>query len=338
MRRSVWSFMIAVVTAFAAEQAFAQANQDIYVDLSVLDELSAGSVSSYAQPMFPVVEKKAVKPVVKAKKKVAKKVVVRPKKTPVTIIKPAQIVEPKDVAVREENSKRENIKKDIENQIFAAAPAEKEDVVLAAPVAPVKEEILPAEKIAEVASPLLPSENQTASEGNVLVKDADTSPKEDAVENVVVVDVEPISFPVQTKEPEPVAAESLENSVRVDKAVDLVPSAPKETSFEKAETVQETGNSLHFSGDSSDLTMEHQEQIDRIVMTFENPQVNKISILSYNVNDGVDTFRKKRLSLNRAVDVRSYLLQKGYKNFSIKVVNVESGSDKADTVELAELK
>ena len=98
------------------------------------------------------------------------------------------------------------------------------------------------------------------------------------------------------------------------------------------------GSNLVFSEGTDTLTEEHKAQIDAIIASFENALVNKIAIYSYNLDDGVDVFKKKRLSLNRAVEVRSYLLPKGYKNFSIKVVNVDSVSGKANTVEIEELK
>jgi hypothetical protein len=78
-------------------------------------------------------------------------------------------------------------------------------------------------------------------------------------------------------------------------------------------------------------------QLNEIVGHFKNEPTNKIAIYSYNVEDGGDSFRKKRLSLNRAVGIRSYLLKQGYKNFSIKVVNVDSDSSKENTVELEEI-
>ena len=86
------------------------------------------------------------------------------------------------------------------------------------------------------------------------------------------------------------------------------------------------------------MTDEDKARLDAIVASFENPAVNKIAIYAYNVDDGKDVFRKKRLSLNRAVEVRSYLLGKGYKNFSIKVVNISEPEDKENKVVVEELK
>ena len=79
-------------------------------------------------------------------------------------------------------------------------------------------------------------------------------------------------------------------------------------------------------------------KIDTIIKSFEDTNTNKIAIYSYNLDDGVDSFKKKRVSLNRAVEVRGYLIKQGYKNFSIKVININSNSNKVNTVELEEIK
>ena len=50
------------------------------------------------------------------------------------------------------------------------------------------------------------------------------------------------------------------------------------------------------------------------------------------------SFKKKRQSLDRAIAVRSYLLSKNYKNFSIKVVNVTDDDSKKNLVEIEEIK
>ena len=103
-------------------------------------------------------------------------------------------------------------------------------------------------------------------------------------------------------------------------------------------TKPEVVSKLVFSPDVDELSSEQQAQVDSIISSFEDASVNKIAIYAYNLDDGVDAFKRKRLSLNRAVSVRSYLLPKGYKNFSIKVINVDVASGKANTVELEEIK
>ncbi len=50
---------------------------------------------------------------------------------------------------------------------------------------------------------------------------------------------------------------------------------------------------------------------------------------------GGNDFKNKRLSLNRAVEIRSYLMTRGYKNFGIKIVNTDNRG-KQNTVEVFE--
>ena len=99
----------------------------------------------------------------------------------------------------------------------------------------------------------------------------------------------------------------------------------------------EVNNSIKFASGVDTLSSEQMSQINSIIGGFKDIEHNKIAIYSYNQDDGVDSFKKKRISLNRAIEVRSYLIKQGYKNFSIKVININSGSDKIDTVEIEEL-
>ena len=92
-----------------------------------------------------------------------------------------------------------------------------------------------------------------------------------------------------------------------------------------------------FDDDSIILTEANKQKIDSILASFNNVDSSKISILSYNYDDGQDAFKKKRQSLDRAVEVRAYLLSKGYKNFNnIKVINTNSDISKKNVVEIKE--
>ena len=94
---------------------------------------------------------------------------------------------------------------------------------------------------------------------------------------------------------------------------------------------------IAFADGVDELTAQQKAEIDVLTSKFKNTDKNKIAIYSYNLDDGVDSFKRKRISLNRAIEIRSYLLKKGYKNFSIKVINIGTGSDKINTVELEEI-
>jgi len=186
-------------------------------------------------------------------------------------------------------------------------------------------------------------------------------------DDIVVVDVEPVSKPRQPDKatviyqpkpveakPEPVVAEQpkpveakpepvvVEQPKPVEAKPEPVVVPPVVTKdskllIEEPKAVTKADNVIKFAEGVDELNEEQKVQISAIVAKYQNGPKNKIAIYSYNLDDGVDSFKKKRISLNRAVEVRSYLLKKGYKNFSIKVININSVSDKLNTVELKEI-
>ena len=101
---------------------------------------------------------------------------------------------------------------------------------------------------------------------------------------------------------------------------------------------QKISNDLLFAEGESDLTPAQEQQLDSILSNFKDAKNSKIAIVAYNLDNGTDTFLRKRNSLNRAVNIRSYLLKKGYKDYSIKVINVEDGDPRINTVNISERK
>lgn len=262
----------------------AKADDDIFVNLSVLDGLSAApqNISAPQGPLFPIVKKAApIKKRIKAKSKTAPKVKVVQKIKEET---PKKIIEDKKPQESTEQP-----------QIPYIESVEKVEVVDVEPILSKQEEIAP-KNVTDTVS-------------------ATSNP--DTVGNIApVADV--ASSQVTEQIPEKNAELLLDENVTV--------------------TNSQAVTKLTFLPEVDELTPEQQQQIDAAIASFEDALSNKIAIYAYNLDDGVDTFKRKRLSLNRAVAVRSYLLPKGYKNFSIKVVNVDASSGKTDTVELEEIK
>lgn len=222
--------------------------------------------------------------------------------------------------------------------------------------------ILP--KKAKVAKPIKKEIKKSKSKNEVVAKIPDNK------ESVVVVDVEPVSMPnnkVETTENKDGKVNTIKQAasddfvVVVDKepvdpkpdplvnngenAADVDPMKENDTDNKSELLVPEVSeapvptvnNSIKFADDIDELSAEQMVELDRIISHFKDANTNKIAIYSYNLDNGVDVFKKKRISLNRAVEVRSYLLKQGYKNFSIKVINVNSNSDKINSVELEEI-
>lgn len=323
MRNKV--IILSLVGVFCLSLAPQVSAQDVYVDMSVLDSLSGDDVVVYSQPMFPVVAGKPKKTTPKAK--------IMPKAKPAPKTKVAKVVAAPKV---------EKAKKTVAlpaDSIFKAAPAEVKDTVSAAPVAKVASEV---EMNNPQAAPLV-----DLSEKKVESYDSSS----DWVE---VVDVEPVSVPVAETPAMPAApvvlaapvipAEVVSGNIATstpitsEPVVVQAPAAPTLLVEPAVVAPTLTSSQITYVESISELNPEQQAQIDKIIAGFENAHVNKIAIFSFNLDDGKDVFKKKRLSLNRAVEVRSYLLQKGYKNFSIKVINVDESSDKINKVEIQELK
>ena len=108
----------------------------------------------------------------------------------------------------------------------------------------------------------------------------------------------------------------------------------------QASTSQATADKegIRFDEGSYEISAENEQKILSLIASFENPQKNKIAIYAYNYDNGENSFKKKKLSLDRATEIRSLLLNKGYKNFSIKVINVTDSQEKNNLVEIEEIK
>lgn len=337
-------FLICLIGAAFGLVVEAKAD-DVYVDLSVLNDLgpSSGPVM-HSEPLFPVIKKSAPKfPVVKksaSKKSAAKKVAVK---------KPV----PEKTVADKNADKQAKRKLKIKQKEIVKAPAAEEKIELpskpddifkveeivvekpasAAPVVEVKTEEIkeaeaPREFVAEVkdngAQSLVPHEEAT------VMPNQDVQVPAEAVKSVSVSVAEKETIPVQNDVP----VEPLKPAVEEKKVEPLVPvnAAPAPV---KANSVSKQ---IVFASDSYELSDANKEKVSAIVDSFEDPKVNKIAILAYNFDNGEDVFKKKRQSLNRAIEVRSYLLGKGYKNFSIKVINITDDAEKGNIVEIDEIK
>lgn len=304
------------------------AEDDVVVDLSVLGGgqfvyvaepvQGASSILNLPpmEPQFPVVKKETKKPVVKKK----------PKSVPMPSVKPVKEVEP--VVVEQKAVVIEVVEEKIEDP-QAQPIVEKEEVVaeVVEVVAEEKAEELLVEEVVEtpVANEVVePVEEKTeivaeeVVQAEILTVEDDERVSQEVsevLENSVINEIEPIE---KNQEETPLGR------ISDDEGSDL--------------GVAATENLVLFDADSTELSEDGKAVIEKIVNGFEDVSKNKIGILSYNVDNDEDAFKRKKQSLVRATEVRSYLISLGYKNFSIKIVNVEEGADKANSVEILEVK
>lgn len=330
MRKIMVLALCGLFCGWSAEQACAA--DDVYVDLSVLNEIGGGSVpSAYGrpEPLFPVIRNTPQFPVVKKSAPKAPKA-----ETPAR--KNKQKLKIKQVKVVEKEEK-------------IAIPAKPADIQ------PVREKTNPA------------VENKPAKDTPVGNKTVKNEAKEKAAAPAVELTSAPArrefvadvpsagKAPFKTEEPAPdekvspapvvpVKAESDENqpvgevlAAAEKKAEPLVPVSGAFAAKPVADA-EKVKREIVFAEGSSELDELSKKKIDAIIASFDNAGANKIAIMAYNYDNGQDVFRKKRQSLNRAIEIRSYLLAKGYKNFSIKVINITDDAARGNVVEIDEIK
>lgn len=329
--------VMASVCALALQgAAFAQAADDVYVDLSVLNNLQLGdSLFVETQPLFPVVKKAPVKKTV------------RKKKTPKKTVAPAKPVAEKTPAPKKEE------------KAIAILPQAPE---IPQPLAEVKPEpVKPANPIT-VADDREPVRETVADVDVVRPAETDngkalSEPKSEETSKPAAALIEPaakvepakaeVSVPAAeetAKAPEKAAAvQEAENVPAAETAPAAEPEEKKEIKpllpvGDKTPAAAEVGRQIFFADDSFEISPENADKIISLIETFEDPRKHKIAIYAYNYDNGENTFKKKKLSLDRATEIRSLLLNKGYKNFSIKVINITDNPEKRNLVEIEEIK
>ena len=335
MRKIMVLALCGLFCGWSAENA--RPADDVYVDLSVLNEIGGGSApSAYGrpEPLFPVIRNTPQFPVVKKSAPKAPKA-----KTPVR--KNKQKLKIKQVKVVEKEEK-------------IAIPAKPADIQ------PVREKANSAvENKPAVVEPAkdMPAEDKTVKDE---VKEKAAAPAVELTsapaKREFVADIPAAGqAPFKTEEPAPaekvssapvvpVKAESVENQLVGEvraaaekKAEPLVPVSGALVAKPVADA-EKVKREIVFAEGSSELDDLSKEKIDAIIASFDNAGANKIAIMAYNYDNGQDVFRKKRQSLNRAIEIRSYLLAKGYKNFSIKVINITDDAARGNVVEIDEIK
>ena len=293
--------VMASVCALALQgAAFAQAADDVYVDLSVLNNLQPGdSLFVETQPLFPVVKKAPVKKTVR-KKKTPKKTVAPAK--PVAEKTPAPKKEEKAIAILPQAP-------EIPQPLAEAKP---EPVKPANPITVADDREPVRETVADV-DVVRPAETDN---GKAL-----SEPKSEETSKPAAALIEPAAKvePAKTEVSVPAAEETAkapEKAAAVQEA-ENVPAAETEEKKEikpllpvgnKTPAAAEVGRQIFFADDSFEISPENADKIISLIETFEDPRKHKIAIYAYNYDNGENTFKKKKLSLDRATEIRSLLL------------------------------
>ena len=343
MRLGKIVFAVTLSTALSA----AAMDNGVMVDLSVLNNLS-DSYESAEQPLFPIVSE-----------------------TKSTRAHPVKAIEKKAAPVKSEvaksSSSRHKKKKSVENQMSKerlkkteepliktvdVEPVNEEPIVVVdvepvapavvennieqpAPVlsAPEEQKVTPPSleenKKENIEIPLRPDIIRKNEDSTEIVKEEKT-PQEDKD----VSKNSEFAVPDENKSVEPVdVSQNPEEKLLPEEAIN--PLFQEKALSEPQDDTKD--NQLRFSEGQDELNSLQMSKLDNLAGHFKNEPGSKILIFAYNVSNVEDSFRKKRISLNRAIEIRSYLIKQGFKNFSIKIVNVGLDSDKVNTVELEEI-
>ncbi len=307
---------LALLTACYTFSAQA-ADNGVMVDLSVLDGLT-GDYDAPSEPLFPIMPKAAPKtlnkqatPKIKATikqttpHKEVEKDLPLPAITAPDTLEEVVVVDVEPVSANETDSKESVTPNEVADSVIKASETE-----IVVPTAKVDIDLPAKDTVSN-------KENETNDNIVVLPTNEPTNDNNDDVNSV---------SPEQSPTEMPLVEQDTQNT---DNAASLLIAAPK--------IYHNGGKAIIFDAQEDELTPEQMAQIDVIAADFKNEKGSKIAIYSYNADNGDDSFRKKRISLNRAIEIRSYLLKKGFKNFSIKVVNITEDSPKANMVEISEI-
>ena len=335
MRKIMVLALCGLFCGWSAEQACAA--DDVYVDLSVLNEIGGGSVpSAYGrpEPLFPVIRNTPQFPVVKKSAPKAPKAETPARKNKQKLkIKQVKVVEKEEkIAIPAKPADiqpvREKTNPAVENKPAVAKPAKD---------TPVGNKTVKNEAKEKAAAPAV--ELTSAPARREFVADVPSAGKAPFKTEEPAPDEKVSPAPVV-----PVKAESDENqpvgevlAAAEKKAEPLVPVSGAFAAKPVADA-EKVKREIVFAEGSSELDELSKKKIDAIIASFDNAGANKIAIMAYNYDNGQDVFRKKRQSLNRAIEIRSYLLAKGYKNFSIKVINITDDTARGNVVEIDEIK
>jgi len=300
---------------------------------------------------LPVKSEPATEPVAAQKKRLAGDKAVNVKKAALPAKSAA--AETKPAAVKENVSGNTAVsakeKPTAERKKPAAKPAVKEKPAIKADI---EKKSMPAVSrqpvLSAVAEPAADKAVKAAAAKNVKAekavgaKDTERLMKAEAPREVPVVKAQISVAESGIEEEKPAVAEDKtaeKNPVKIEKTSSApVVAKEKEPALQPLIPVAEeepAADVIAFAGGVFELSAENTARLAAIADGFKRPGESKILIYAYNFNDGGNDFKNKRLSLNRAVEIRSYLMTRGYKNFGIKIVNTDNRG-KQNTVEVFE--
>lgn len=288
-------FRLVVALGLFIGYASSSVAADYEVNLSVLDNLEGVADNGFELPLPAAKEKNAVSAAKKISPDKFKKNSVQKKSVKAEKPKSKKTVRKTEKNILKAKKVLPSESKE-EKQTVILKTEQLEDKITSEPEKPV---------LQKTVEPIAKNKNETSkTEGESLL----SAP-------------EPIAESEPKKTEKTVVAETEDKQVSTDEI-------SKEKNDEKREVskVGESSAMLCFSDSSAELNAEITDVLTLFLNKIGLQNQEKITIEAYNYNEEDSGFARKRLSLNRAVAVRGWLLAKGLKSFSVKIINTEDAS------------
>lgn len=288
-------FRLVVALGLFIGYASSSVAADYEVNLSVLDNLEGIADNGFELPLPAAKEKNAVSAAKKISPDKFKKNSVQKKSVKAEKPKSKKTVRKTEKNILKAKKSLPSESKE-EKQTVILKTEQLEDKIISEPEKPV---------LQKTVEPIAENKNETSkTEGESLL----SAP-------------EPIAESEPKKTEKTVVAETEDKQVSTDETF-------KERNDEKREVskVGENSAMLYFPDSSAELNAEITDVLTLFLNKINLQNQEKITIEAYNYNEEDSGFARKRLSLNRAVAVRGWLLAKGLKSFSVKIINTEDAS------------
>ena len=309
------------------------ASDDIYVDLSVLDNMPSDSIGFVqSEPLFPIY--KPSKPVAKPTKKVRLRSQTSAHKAPVVTVK-AEKLPPMQAETPEEEQEP------LTDEQKTPALENTDETTIATPLP----EDANSNRI--TTSESVEQEKTVTTEAPTEITQTQTPIPQNSENQVQIISYPPVVdavYGISGQEEKPSQdAVNPEDSQNLSQAEAQITMSASSTNISEPNEAMQISSpkeiySLTFAESSSDITNENIQKLEKMISTFDADRKKKIIIKAYNYDTGEDSFKHKRVSLNRATAIRSYFLNKGFVNFSIKIINTDSENEYKNTVEIEEIK
>ncbi len=137
----------------------------------------------------------------------------------------------------------------------------------------------------------------------------------------------PVAAPPASKTVAPPASTPVSSTPAAPAPAKVDPTPKQPAPIAKPTTSNSVLGTAPFESDSAELSSQAKQSLDTITVPLKEDENKRIQLLAYAKENSDDTSRARRLSLSRALSVRSYLIEKGIQSTRIDVRALGSKTD-----------